>query len=175
MGIMKIKFLIWIVFLVATSNGCSLSQQNPSFINSSIQTIDMGKFKGLMIIEIASLNYPESTANTLTKPLFTEIDKDNFSESLIQSLNKSDVRVLPSAQTKIHIDFTQIAMFEDTQDSTMKITADLVVSRNGIVTRKSIEINSKAKLTLGRTKDNGVKMFIQKLGEVLREQSSFKR
>ncbi|AGH45176.1 hypothetical protein C427_3067 [Paraglaciecola psychrophila 170] len=120
--------MVWIVFFVLLFSGCSLSKQNLSFTNSSIQTIDMGKFKGLMIIEIASLNYPDSTAHTQTKPLFTDIDKDNFSESLIQSLNKSDVRVLPSAQTKIHIDFTQIAMFEDTQGSTMKITADLVVS-----------------------------------------------
>jgi hypothetical protein len=169
------KFLIWIVFLVATFSGCSLSQQNSSFTNSSIQIIDMGKFKGLMIIEIASINYPDSTANTHTKPLFTEIDKDNFSESLIQSFKKSDVRVLPSAQTKIHIDFTQIAMLEDTQGTTMMITADLAVSRNGIVTRKTIEINSKSNITLGRTKDTAVKMFIQKLGELLREQSSFKR
>lgn len=169
------KFLIWIVFLVATFSGCSLSQQNSSFTNSSIQIIDMGKFKGLMIIEIASINYPDSTANTHTKPLFTEIDKDNFSESLIQSFKKSDVRVLPSAQTKIHIDFTQIAMLEDTQGTTMMITADLAVSRNGIVTRKTIEINSKSNITLGRTKDAAVKMFIQKLGELLREQSSFKR
>jgi hypothetical protein len=175
MGIRKMKFLIWIVFLVATFSGCSLSQQNSSFTNSSIQIIDMGKFKGLMIIEIASINYPDSTANTHTKPLFTEIDKDNFSESLIQSFKKSDVRVLPSAQTKIHIDFTQIAMLEDTQGTTMMITADLAVSRNGIVTRKTIEINSKSNITLGRTKDTAVKMFIQKLGELLREQSSFKR
>ena len=110
--------------------------------------------------------------------MFTEIDKDNVRGSLIQSLKKSNVRVLPSAQTKIHIDFTQIAMFEDTQGTQrtrMVITADLAVSRNGIVTRKTIEINSKPKITLGRTKDKGVKIFIQKLGELLREQSSFKR
>jgi hypothetical protein len=169
------KFLIWFVFLVATFSGCSLSQQNSSFTNSSIQIIDMGKFNGLRIIEIATLNYPESTAHTQTKPLFTEIDKDNFSESLIQSFKKSDVRVVPSAQAKIHIGFTQIAMFEDTQGSTMKITADFAVSRNGIITRKTIEINSKSKLTIGATKDNSVKMFIQELGDLLREQASFKR
>ena len=169
------KSVIWIVFLVAAFSSCSLSQQNPSFTNSSIQTIDMGKFKGLRIIELASVNYPELTVHTQTKPLFTEIDKDNVSESLIQSFKKSNVRVLPSAQTKIHIDFTQIDMFEDTQGTTMIITADLAISRNGIVTRKTIEINSKPKITLGRTKDKGVKIFIQKLGELLREQSSFKR
>jgi len=107
--------------------------------------------------------------------LVTEIDKDNFSESLIQSFKKSNVRVLPSAQTKIHIDLTQIAMIEDTQGTIMIITFDLAESRNGIVTRKTIEINSKAKITLGGIKDMGVKIFIQKLGELLREQSSFKQ
>jgi hypothetical protein len=85
------------------------------------------------------------------------------------------VLVVPSAQTKICIDFTQIAMLEDIQGTIMMITADLAVSRNGIVTRKIIKINSKAKLTLGRTKDNGVKIFIQKLGDMLIEKSSFKR
>jgi hypothetical protein len=175
MGLWEMKLLILSMLIIAGFSSCSLSKQNGSFANSSIQTVDMGKFNGLRIIEIATLNYPESTAHTQTKPLFTEIDKDNFSESLIQSFKKSDVRVVPSAQAKIHIGFTQIAMFEDTQGSTMKITADLAVSRNGIVTRKTIEINSKAKLPLGRTKDNSVKMFIQKLGELLRKQSSFKR
>jgi hypothetical protein len=128
-----------------------------------------------MIIELASINYPDSRDHTQTKPLFSKIDKYNFSESLIQSLNKSDVLVVPSAQTKICIDFTQIAMLEDIQGTIMMITADLAVSRNGIVTRKIIKINSKAKLTLGRTKDNGVKIFIQKLGDMLIEKSSFKR
>jgi hypothetical protein len=66
-------------------------------------------------------------------------------------------------------------MFEDTRGTTMIITADLAVSRNGIVTRKTIEINSKPKITLGKTKDKGMKIFIQKLGELLREQSLFKR
>jgi hypothetical protein len=175
MGIWKMKYVVWIVFFVLIFSGCSSSKQNLTFTNSGIQIIDMGKFKGLMIIELATVNYPDSTDHIQTKPLFTEIDKDNFSESLIQSLNNSDVRVVPSAQTKIHVDFTQIARFEDIQGTTMIITADLAVSRNGIVTRKIIEIKSKAKLTLGRTKDNVVIMFIQKLGEVLREQSSFKR
>ena len=135
----------------------------------------MGKLKGVRIIEIASITYPDSTAHTQTKPLFTEIDKGNVSAFLIQSLKKSNVRVLPSAQTKIHIDFTQMAMFEDIQGKRMVITADLAVSRNGIVTRKTIEINSKPKITLGRTNDKGVKIFIQKLGELLRGQSLFKQ
>jgi hypothetical protein len=53
--------------------------------------------------------------------------------------------------------------------------ADVAVSRNGIVSRKTIEINSHAKFTIGATKDSGVQMFIKELGELLREQSSFKR
>jgi hypothetical protein len=132
----------------------------------------MGELNGLRIIEIASLNYPEVTGQTQTGHMYTDIDKDNFNNSLIQSLKRSDVRVLPSAQTKIHIDFTQLAMLKDT---IIKMTAELAVSRNGIITRKTIEINGKAKFTIGATKDNGVKLFIQELGELLREQSSFKR
>jgi hypothetical protein len=138
----------------------------------------MGEFNGLRIIEIASLNYPEVTAQTQTGHMYTDIDKDNFNSSLIQSLKRSDVRVLPSAQTKIHINFTQLAMLKDTKDTKdtiIKMTAELAVSRNGIITRKTIEINGKGKFTIGATKDNGVKLFIQELGELLREQSSFKR
>ena len=135
----------------------------------------MGEFNGLRIIEIATLNYSETTAQTLTSPLFTNIDKDNFSATLIESLGRSDVSVLPSAQTKIHIDFTLLALLKDTKITTMAMDANVVVSRNGISTRKTIEINSKAKFTIGTTKDNGIKMFIQKLGDVLREQSALKR
>jgi hypothetical protein len=141
----------------------------------------MGELNGLRIIEIASLNYPEVTGQTQTGHMYTDIDKDNFNNSLIQSLKRSDVRVLPSAQTKIHIDFTQLAMLKatkdtkDTKDTIIKMTAELAVSRNGIITRKTIQINGKAKFTIGATKDNGVKLFIQELGELLREQSSFKR
>ena len=66
-------------------------------------------------------------------------------------------------------------MLDEATGPVMTMICDVVVSRNGIVTRKTIEITGKAKLTIGRTKDNGVKMFIQELGELLREQSSFKR
>ena len=107
--------------------------------------------------------------------MFTDKDKDNFGDSLIQSLKRSDVRVLPSAQTKLHIDFTQLTLSDDETGRIITMTADLAVSRNGIISRKTIEINSKSKLTIGATKDNGVKMFIQELGDLLREQSSFKR
>ena len=156
-------------------SGGSLNKQNGSLTHSSIQTVDMGEFNGLRIIEIATLNYSETTAQTLTSPLFTNIDKDNFSATLIESLGRSDVSVLPSAQTKIHIDFTLLALLKDTKITTMAMAANVVVSRNGISTRKTIEINSKAKFTIGTTKDNGIKMFIQKLGDVLREQSALKR
>jgi hypothetical protein len=178
MGIWEMKCLIWIVFIVVGFSGCSLTKQNGSFTNSSIQTVDMGKFNGLRIIEIASLNYPETSAQTKTSQVFTEIDKGNFSDTLIQSLKNSDVSVLPSAQTKIHIDFTQLAMLEETKGVTGKIvamTADVTVSRNGIITRKTIQVNSQVKLTVSGTKDNAVKIFMQKLGELLRKQSSFKR
>jgi hypothetical protein len=169
------KYWIWMMFVVVTASSCSLSQRNGSHTNSSSQTVDMGKFKGLKIIEIASVNYPDSTAQTQTKQVFSEIDMDNFDGSLIQSLKRSDVRVLPSAQTKVHIDFTLLEISESETGKTITINADVAVSRNGIVTRKSIEIKSKAKRTIGATKDNGVQLFIQELGEFMREQSSFKR
>ena len=169
------KFFLFITFIIITFCNCTLSLQGSRFTNSSIQKVDMGEFNGLRIIEIASLNYPEVTAQTQTGHMYTDIDKDNFNSSLIQSLKRSDVRVLPSAQTKIHINFTQLAMLKDTKDTIIKMTAELAVSRNGIITRKTIEINGKAKFTIGATKDNGVKLFIQELGELLREQSSFKR
>ena len=164
-----------LIMLVAGFSSCSMNNQNGNLTNSNIQTIDMGEFNGLRIIEIASLNYPELTFPTHTSHVFTKIDNDNFGDSLIQSLRRSDVRVLPSAQTKIHIDFTQLAMLEDTKGTTITMTANVVVSRNGIVTRKTIDINSKAKFSISQTKDNGVKMFIQQLGELLRQQSLFKR
>ncbi|MFT6988838.1 MAG: hypothetical protein ACJASL_000803 [Paraglaciecola sp.] len=169
------KYWILITLVVIGISSCTLNNQYGSFPNSSIQTIDMGEFKGLRIIEIASLNFPEPTTPTHTSEVFTTIDNDNFGDSLIQSLKRSDVRVLPSAQTKIHIDFTQLAMLEDTKSTMMTMTANVAVSRNGIVTRKTININSKAKFNIGQTKDNGVKMFIQELGDLLRQQSSFKR
>ncbi|GAC17556.1 hypothetical protein [Paraglaciecola arctica] len=168
------KSWLLIVFIVALTS-CTLSKQNGSFSNSSIQTIDMGKFYGLRIIEIAALDYPQATTQTLSIPKFTDIDKSNFGDSLIQSLKRSDVRVLPSAQTKMHIEFTKIALVDGTNGTIMTMSADVAVSRNGIISRKTIEINSDSKLTIGATKDNGVRMFIQELAELLREQSSFKR
>ena len=175
MGIWEMKFCIFIVFIVAGFSNCTLSDKNSYFSNSSIQIIDMGDFKGLKIIEIASLNYPESTTQTKTSQVFTETDKEYFNDSLILSLKKSEVRVLPSAQTKIHINFTQLAINGNLEDTMLIITADLAVSRNGIITRKTIEITSQAKRTIGATKNNGVKMFIQELGDLLREQSTYKR
>ena len=169
------KLLILSMFIIAGFSSCSLNKQNGSFTNSSIQTVDMGEFNGLRIIEIAALNYPETTVQASTSQVFTDKDKDNFGDSLIQSLKRSDVRVLPSAQTKLHIDFTQLTLSDDETGRIITMTADLAVSRNGIISRKTIEINSKSKLTIGATKDNGVKMFIQELGDLLREQSSFKR
>ena len=85
---------------------------------------------------------------------------------------------MPSAQTKIHIEFTQLVLLEETKGvkgKKMVMTAFVAVSRNGIITREIIQINSKAKITIGGAKDNAVKIFIQKLGKLLREQSSFKR
>lgn len=169
------KCLIWIMIFTLSFNSCSLVKQNTRFINSSKQTVDMGKFKGLRLIEIATLNYPEKTVQTQNSHVFTEIDKDNFSDSLIQSLKKSDVRVLPSAQTKIHIDFTQLVMSDTATGEIMIMSANVAVSRNGIVTRKTIQINSMPSITNGATKNNGVVRFLQALGELLREQSSFKR
>jgi hypothetical protein len=169
------KLLILSMLIIAGFSSCSLSKQNGSFANSSIQTVDMGKFNGLRIIEIAALNYPETTDQAQTSQVFTDKDKDHFGDSLIQSLKRSDVRVLPSAQTKLDIDFTQLTLLDDETGRTITMTADVAVSRNGIITRKTIEINSKSKLTIGATKDNSVKMFIHELGDLLREQASFKR
>lgn len=169
------KYWIGIILVIAGISGCALNQEKGHFTRSSIQAVDMGKFKGLKNIEIATLNYPETTTPMQTSHVFTEMDIDNFSDSLIQSLKRSDVRVLPSAQTKVHIDFTQIVMLDEPTGTIITMVADVIVSRNGIVTRKTIEIKSKAKLTIGGTKDNGIKMFIYEIGELLREQSSFKR
>jgi hypothetical protein len=66
-------------------------------------------------------------------------------------------------------------MIEIQKDTILTMTADVIVSRNGIITTKLIKISSKAKFTSGSTKNNGVKMFIQAIGELLRDQSSFKR
>jgi hypothetical protein len=162
------------MFVVALSS-CSLNKHNGSFSNSSVQTVDMGKFYGLRIIEIAALDYPQVTTQIQTIPVFTDIDKDNFGDTLIQSLKRSDVRVLPSAQTKMHIEFTELAILDATKGPIMTMIADVAISRNGIISRKTIEINSHSKFTIGATKDNCVKMFIQELGDLLREQSSFKR
>jgi hypothetical protein len=175
------KLLILSMFIIAGFSSCSLINQNGSFTNSSIQKVDMGKFNGLKIIEIAALNYPETTTQTATSQLFTDKDKDNFGDTLIQSLKRSDVRVLPSAQTKIHINFTQLVMADGKNGKNgkngkiMTMTAEVAVSRNGIISRKTIKISSKSKPTIGATKDNGVELFIQELGNLLREQSSFKR
>jgi len=62
------KSVIWIGFHVAALSSCSLSKQNGDFTNISIQIIDMVKFNGLRIIEIAAVNYPDSTAHTQNKP-----------------------------------------------------------------------------------------------------------
>lgn len=163
------------MFILVGFNSCKLTEHNGVFSDSSIQTIDMDKFNGLRIIEIASLNFPEASNQKEYSQVFSDIDKENFSLTLIQSLKRSDVRVLPSAQTKIHIDFTQLVMLEEPKGTVITMTADVTISRNGIVTRKTIEIISKAKFTIRATKDSGVKMFIQELGKLLREQSSFKR
>jgi hypothetical protein len=152
-------------------SGCQMRDKNGKVSKSSIQTIDLGEFNGLRIIEFASLNYSEAAVQTHTNFGFTEFDKENFSDSLYQSLQNSGVSVLPSAQTKIHIHFTRFAITEDTKDIIVTINADVSVSRNGIFTRKSIKINSK---TIDSKKDNAIKKFIQKLGEMLREQSPFK-
>ena len=169
------KYWIYFLFIVAGVSSCKLSEQNKRFSNSSPQTVDMGEFKGLRIIEFASLNYPQTTSQTQPSQAFTEIDKEYFSDSLIQSLKNSDVRVLPSAQTKIHIDFTQFAMMKDSEETIMAMTASVAVSRNGIITRRTIDIKSKAMFTIGASKNNAVKQFILELGELLREQSLFKR
>jgi hypothetical protein len=167
--------LVFIIIIVMSFNGCSLNGSNGRFTNSSVQTIDMGKFTGLRIIQIASINYHDWKGQTQPKYVFTEIDKENFSDSLIRSFKRSDVRVLPSAQTKIRIEFTQFELAEGLQNQMLIIKADTEISRNGIITRKTIEISCKSKLTIGATKNYGVKMFIQELGNLLREQSSFKR
>lgn len=164
------KYWVVVILTLVIFSSCSLND-----INSSAQTVDMGKFPGLRIIQIASVNYPESIAVANSSLFFTDKDRDNFSDSLIQSLKRSDVRVLPSAQTKIHIDFINLATQKDSTGSPMTLAANVIVSRNGIITRKTIEISSKAKRNVGATKSNSVKMFIQELGNLLREQSSFKR
>ncbi|MBU3003553.1 hypothetical protein [Paraglaciecola arctica] len=168
------NYLVCIFLLFTGLSGCALNEQNGLFTQSSVQTVDMGKFNGLRIIEIAAFTYPETSTQTQTTQVFTDKDKNNFSDSLLQSLKRSDVRVLPSAQTKIHIDITQLVILEERKGTIITMTANLAISRNGIVTRKTIEITSKPKFTISATKDNGVKMFIQELGELLREQSSFK-
>ena len=175
MGLRRMKVWIWSILFVASLSSCKLSQQHSGFNNSSVQIVDMGQFNGLRIIEIASLHYAESESKNQACWVFSEIDEVNFNESLIQSLRRSDVRVLPSAQTKIHLNFTQIAMIEIQKDTILTMTADVIVSRNGIITTKSIKISSKSRFTSGSTKKNGMKMFIQAIGELLREQSSFKR
>lgn len=169
------KYWFWIVFIVAGFSSCAMIEQNAGLTNSSVQSVDMGKFNGLRIVEIAALNFPDNSAQSQGDSVFSDIDKENFGGSLIQSLKKSDVRVLPSAQTKIHIDFTELALVDDNKSTIIKLTADVAVSRNGIISRKTIEIISETKLSLGRTKNNGVKLFIQELGDFLRDQSSFKR
>jgi hypothetical protein len=175
MGLRRMKAWIWSILFVASFSSCKLSHQHSGFNNSSVQIVDMGQFNGLRIIEIASLHYPETESKNQAGWVFSEIDEVNFNESLIQSLRRSDVRVLPSAQTKIHLNFTQIGMIEIQKDTILTMTADVIVSRNGIITKKLVKISSKANFTSGSTKNNGVKMFIQAIGELLREQSSFKR
>jgi hypothetical protein len=169
------NYWLSIIFIVAAFNGCAFNKQDGRFAKSSIQTIDMGTFNGLRIIEIASVNFLKDSDKTTNPSLFTEIDQENLSDSLIRSFKKSGVQVVPSAQTKIHLDFTEFVILEEEKGSVFKMNANVAVSRNGIVTRKVIEINGKDKLTLGRTKDNGVKIFILGLADLLREQATFKR
>lgn len=82
-----------------------------------------------------------------------------FGDPLIGSLKKSDVCVLPSAQSRIHIDFTKLVMLEDETGTIVTMTGEVAVSRNGIVSRKTIEISSDSKIIIGATKDNGVKIL----------------
>jgi hypothetical protein len=175
MGIKKMKCVNWTLFIMLGLSGCAFNTTNGSFSDSSIQTIDMGKFNGLRIIQIASLNYPELSSKASSSQVIIGIDKDNFNDSLIESLKMSNVRVLASAQTKIHLDFTKFLQIENDEDNIMIMSANVAVSRNGIITRKTIEISSLAKMTTGATKNHTVKKFIQALGEMLREQSTFKR
>lgn len=156
-------------------NSCALKGSNGRFTNSSVQSIDMGKFISLRTVEIASLNYPEFSESPKTQSMFTQIDKANFSDSLIQSFKRSEVRVLPSAQTKIHIDFTQLVLPDEKTNFKIIMNAKIVISRNGTTTRKFIEISSQPKMSIGSTKDKAVQLFILELAELLREQSSFKR
>lgn len=175
MGIKEMKYWLSFIFIIVGFNGCAFNEEDGRFAKSSVQTVDMGSFKGLRMIEIASVNFLKDSDKTTNQSLFTEIDQENLSDSLISSLKESDVQVVPSAQTKIHLDFTEFVILEEDKRRVFKMTANVAVSRNGIVTRKIIEINGKDKLTLGRTKDNGVKVFILGLADLLREQSSFKR
>ncbi|MFT5840229.1 MAG: hypothetical protein ACI9UT_002740 [Flavobacteriales bacterium] len=161
--------------MAAGFNGCQQHTQKWGPRNSSIQTVVMGKFNGLRIIEIASLNYLKVAIQTEVNSGFNECDKENFSDSLIQSLQNSDVIVLASAQTKIHIDFNMIVITEDIKGIIMTINADVAVSRNGIITRKVIEVDTQPKITFSSTTNNAITVFIQKLGHLIRQQSTFKR
>jgi len=170
-----VKNILCLFLVITNICSCGSNQHDGSFSKSSIQTVDMGKFKGLRIIEIASLNFLESMDKIANEQLFTKIDQENLSRSIVDSFSKSDIEVVPSAQTKVHLEFTEFVLLQEEKNRVFKMTATVAVSRNGIVTRKIIEINGKEKRTLGRTKDNGVKIFILGLADLLREQSSFKR
>lgn len=175
MGIKEMKYWLSFIFIIVGFNGCAFNEEGGRFAKSSIQTVAMGKLIGLRTIEIASINFLDDRDTTSTESLFSIIDKQNLNDSLISSFRESGVQVVPSAQTKVHLDFTQFVILEIENRRVFKITAHVAVSRNGIVTRKIIDIHAKEKFTLGGTKDNGVKIFILGLADLLREQSSFKR
>ena len=164
-----------IIFITLSLSGCVISEQAGKFSDSSIQTVEMGKLTGLRIIEIASVYYPDPSTLAQSGFEFSDVDKEHFGDSLIQSFKRSDVRVLPSAQTKVHIDFTKLLWNDDLKQELLIMSADVVVSRNGIMTRKTVKISYLPKFTIAATKNHGVKLFIQELGNLSREQSSFKR
>tara|TARA_R110000751_G_scaffold91266_2_gene178792 strand:+ start:19925 stop:20437 length:513 start_codon:yes stop_codon:yes gene_type:complete len=170
-----VKYLVCIFLLITGLSSCALNEQNGLFTQSTVQTVDMGNLDGLRIIELAALSYPESSSQTKNNLMFSDKDKENFEDSLIHSLNRSGVRVMPSAQTKLHIDFTEIAMPEMESGKIISMNAQIAVSRNGIIKRKTIKISRESKLTIGATKDIALKNFILKLGDLLREQASYKQ
>lgn len=164
------RLLLAALFILTFLPGCSTNGQSHSSASASVQTVDMGKFKGLTIIQIASITYPADTDLE-----FSEVHQANFSQSLIQSLRKSSVQVLPSAQTKLHISFTKLSMDNELHEPTMAMSADVAISRNGIITRKAIQSTSLVASSNQRTRDLLIENFIRDLGQLLREQALYKR
>jgi hypothetical protein len=178
------------MFLILSISSCAGPSKGGLFGNSGVQIVDMGEMKGFKIIEIATLRYPDddttsnqaeiflvknSELSVSTEGAFTADDKDNFSQSLMLSLRSSDVKVLDSAQTKLHINFSRISLANKGRNKVMVFVADVSVSRNGMTTKQKIEVMGKAKVTLSSTKADGVKTFLQEVGKLLSEQSAFKR